>query len=64
MSDKVQVIRNAITRLRKLERYNKLELTAESIRDLDAWIRQWLYSDELTESERQRLQDFYIATLR
>ena len=64
MSDRAQVIKNAIKRLRKLERYNDLELTAESIRDLDAWIRQWLYSDELSESEKKRLQDFYIATLR
>lgn len=64
MSDTVQTIKNAIKRLRKLERCNVLELSDESIRDLDAWIRQWLYSDELSESERQRLQDFYIATLR
>ncbi len=64
MSDTVQTIKNAIKRLRKLEKYNELELTAEAIRDLDAWIRQWLYSDELTESEKKRLQDFYIETLR
>lgn len=64
MSDTVQTIKNAIKRLRKLERYNVLELSEESIRDLDAWIRHWLYSDELTERERKSLQDFYIATLR
>ena len=64
MSDTVQTIKNAIKRLRKLERYNVLELSEESIRDLDAWIRHWIFSDELTESEKKRLQDFYIATLR
>ena len=64
MRDTVRTIKNAIRRLRKLERYNVLELSEESIRDLDAWIRSWLFSDELSEREKKSLQDFYIATLR
>ena len=63
MSDTVQTIKNAIKRLRKLERYNKLNLTNETLKELDAWIRHWLFSDELTESEKKRLQDFYLQTL-
>ncbi len=64
MSDTATTIKNAIKRLRKLERYNKLKLSNETLTELDAWIRYWLFSDELTEREKKSLQDFYIATLR
>lgn len=63
MNDTVRTIKDAIRRLRKLERYNKLKLSEETIRELDAWIRHLIYSDELTAAERRRLQDFYLQTL-
>lgn len=63
MSDIATTIRNAIKRLRKLERYNELKLPAETLRELDSWIRSLLYSDDLTADEKRRLQDFYLQTL-
>ena len=63
MSDTATTIRNAIKRLRKLERYNELKLPAETLRELDSWIRSLLYSDDLTADEKRRLQDFYLQTL-
>ena len=63
MNATVRTIKDAIRRLRKLERYNKLKLSEETIRELDAWIRHLIYSDELTAAERRRLQDFYLQTL-
>jgi len=63
MSDIATTIKNAIKRLRKLERYNELKLPAETLRELDSWIRSLLYSDDLTADEKRRLQDFYLQTL-
>jgi len=63
MSDIATTIKNAIKRLRKLERYNELKLPEETLRELDSWIRSLLYSDDLTADEKRRLQDFYLQTL-
>ena len=60
-----RVIKNAIRRLRKLERGTApFKLPAETIRDLDRWIRGLLVGNDLTAAERRELQDFYISTLR
>ena len=58
------IIKNAIRRLRKLERGNApVKLSEETIRELDCWIRGLIHGDDLTAAERRALQDFYIATL-
>lgn len=63
MSDMATTVKNAIKRLRDLERYNELHLSAETLRELDSWIRSLLFSNELTEREKKRLQDYYLQTL-
>lgn len=63
MSTLATTIKNAIKRFRRLERYNELNLSAETLRELDNWIRSLLYRDDLTESEKERLQDYYLQTL-
>ena len=63
MSTLATTIKNAIRRFRRLERYNELNLSAETLRELDSWIRSLLYDKDLTESEKERLQDYYLQTL-
>lgn len=63
MSTLATTIKNAIKRFRRLERYNELHLSAETLRELDNWIRSLLYRDDLTELEKRRLQDYYLQTL-
>ena len=63
MTDTATTIINAIKQLRNLERYNRLNLSNETLKELDRWIRHWLFSDDLTDSEKKRLQDFYLQTL-
>ena len=63
MSTLATTIKNAIKRFRRLERYNELNLSAETLRELDSWIRSLLYDKDLTESEKERLQDYYLQTL-
>lgn len=54
--------KHIIDRLRELER-GKLNLSKETLRDLDSFFReQILYTDELTDSERGVVIEYYLRS--
>ena len=58
----LEQFKHIIDRLRELER-GKLNLSKETLRDLDSFFReQILYTDELTDSERGVVIEYYLRS--
>lgn len=63
--NKLEFLKNAIDTLREMER-NARENSEENLRYFDRFVRSEIFGGnkiELTEEERDALQDYYIATL-
>ena len=60
---KLDFFKQAIDTLRQMERQ---QLPAEALRNFDRFVREQIFGKfkiELTDAERDALQDYYIATL-
>ena len=63
--NKLEYFKQAIDKLRDMER-NARDIPAETLRYFDRFIRNEIFGGnkvELTDDERDALQDYYIATL-